>query len=86
MDFINDFKLKANVLPETILYFLHKLPSSVERKRYIFTNWLAKVMCKELGDYGLTQLPRMSQVFRVNMDFIYQAFDNQNEFSDLCDV
>ena len=70
-------------MPDLLLYFLHQLPSQ-DRKRYIFTNWLAKILAKDLGDYSLLFLPKMNQTLTKNLDILFEAFDHENEFSDLC--
>jgi hypothetical protein len=55
--FIRSFKQKQNVMPDFIVYFINCLPQTKqnnERRLYVFTKWLAKIMCKEMGDYCLS--------------------------------
>jgi hypothetical protein len=68
-------------VPDIIAYFVWKLPTQKERSGYVFNKWLNKILCFELGDYGLTYLPRINSITQGNLGIIYQAFVTDNEFS-----
>jgi hypothetical protein len=79
------FKSKANTIPQTILYFISLIPKQM-RKTYLFTKWLVKIMCEQYGEYCLSFLPHQSQTIQSNLNYIFQSFNSDNEFSEIIDT
>jgi hypothetical protein len=53
--------------------FLSKFSPEV-RFKFVFTKWLVKILCKQLGEWGLTQFPKVNATALWNLDLIYKTF------------
>jgi len=43
-------------------------------------------MCEQYGEYCLSFLPHQSQTIQSNLNYIFQSFNSDNEFSEIIDT
>ena len=66
-----EFKSKQINLPPTIRFFLSKVTNKFD---FLFTKWLVKILCRDLGLQGLTHLPKLDPITLSNLHIIERAY------------